>query len=1280
MNNTILGLDLGTNSIGWALVEVDAENMPIKVLGMGSRIIPLNTDDKDEFSKGKSISKNRERTTMRTQRKGYDRKQLRKAELKQILLQHNIYPDDDMIHLDSIDLWKLRNDAADETQSISPQQLGRILYMLNQKRGYKSARSDSNQDAKDTKYVEEVKSRYAELKITDQTIGQYFYHELANAKTNNQYFKVKEKVYPREAYIEEFDRIMNIQKSKHNFLTDELINDIKEKVIFYQRKLKSQKSLVSICELERFPVKYYDKETKEQKTTITGPKVAPKSSPLAQLCKIWETVNNISFKIKNPPDSKYKWSDAELNLEEKKAVVNYLHTHEKLTYKEFLKIIKKEEGEVFCNSQIKKGLQGNLTFAAISKTVSDSKLLRFEPQIVQKNNPNLYVDTESGDVIEIDNLIVNEDFVHEPLYRLWHIIYSIKDTTECEAALIKNFNFTAQQAKTLANIDFNKSAYANKSAKAMRKILPYLMQGYVYSKACEMAGYNHSNSKTREQQESTTPDEKLKLLSKNSLRQPVVEKILNQMILVVNTIIDRYGKPTQIRVELTRELKQSKDERASTEKLNSDNKKINAEVVLRLESLGIPTTNKFIQKYKFIMQVRGEVDDKGKVASYSLKNAQVTNQCIYCGKSFGLKEALTGDGFDVDHIVPKDLLFDDSQTNKVLVHRSCNSQKLNRTAYDYIASKSKEELDNYLLRVDDWYKRGIISYSKMLRLKVSYDDYLERKTKGKATQADKKLWENFIDRQLRQTQYISRKSVAILSEICNKVYVTEGTVTAKLRRLWGWEDVLLHLQLPKYKNLNMTETKEWTSDHGKHKHSKEEIKDWTKRDDHRHQALDALVVACTQQGFIHRINTLSASDTKDLMNEAIKNAKKNDGELFNEDIFNENNEDAKKYKEKLTKLEQYLISKRPENFTTKYVENQLANVLISYKPGKKVATKGVRKINVDGKKIVVQDKGIIVPRGALHEQQIYGKIKVTLRNVPIATLFEHADNIVSEKIKAKVFERIKSHTNDIKAAIKSLKKEPLFADEAKLKPLVSGTMYKDEIVYRYKVEGIVEKDLPYILDNTVRAIITQRLKDYNKDPKKAFQNLEENPIWFNKAKGIKITSVRCITGLSNMTALRIDENGKAKDFVKLGNNHHFSIFADEKDNYYDQITTFWEAVERKKQGLELINKSHEDGHDFKFSIQQNQMFVYKLNPSEVDFLNPKNKSLISEHLYRVQKMSKKSSGRIDIVFRHHLETNINDSKEVAMSERYLNIQSLGKLKLFTKVHINYLGEITKVGE
>lgn len=100
-------------------------------------------------------------------------------------------------------------------------------------------------------------------------------------------------------------------------------------------------------------------------------------------------------------------------------------------------------------------------------------------------------------------------------------------------------------------------------------------------------------------------------------------------------------------------------------------------------------------------------------------------------------------------------------------------------------------------------------------------------------------------------------------------------MTAELRHLWGWDDITMNLQMHKYKELGLTETVVWESEHGKRKHSKEVIKGWTKRDDHRHHAIDALIIACTKQGFIQRFNTLNASKTREDMQSEIEKAQWN---------------------------------------------------------------------------------------------------------------------------------------------------------------------------------------------------------------------------------------------------------------------------------------------------------------------------------------------------------------------------------------------------------------------
>ncbi|HOW30283.1 MAG TPA: type II CRISPR RNA-guided endonuclease Cas9 [Bacteroidales bacterium] len=1264
----ILGLDLGTNSIGWALIETEENGNPIRIIALGARIIPLDSDERDQFQKGQAISKNKDRTTARTQRKGYDRKQLRKSSLKRVLQKYGMSFSPELLNLPMVDLWKLRADAANPNTNITAEQLGRILYMLNQKRGYKSARSEANVDKKDTEYVEQVKSRYTEIKEKGQTAGQFFAQNLTAAHNNKQYYRVKEKVLPREAYEEEFDTIILAQKDKFNFLTNEVIDEIRNHIIYFQRKLKSQKGLVAICEFEGFETNVFNKTNNKEEIKFVGPHVAPKTSPLNQICKIWETVNNITFKRKNPEGSKYKWSDWTPNLEEKQKIADYLSTNANISLSDLLKLLDLKKEDVYANKQLLKGLQGNLTFSMLAEILgNESKCLSFNLEIEPTGETALLIDKKSGEILsENKRLIVKDSIEQQPLYQLWHTIYSIKDLTECKNALVKRFGFTIEIAEKLSKIDFNKQAYSNKSHKAIRKILPYLMQGFDYSQSCSLAGYNHSNSLTKEERDKSITYEQLKLLPKNSLRQPVVEKILNQMINVVNAIIEKYGKPHEIRVELARELKQSKDERNETDKQNSANKKINEEIIKRLQELGLPTTKRFIQKYKFIFPTR----DK------KITEAQVVNQCIYCGQTFNLTEALAGDNFDVDHIIPQALLFDDSQTNKVLVHRNCNSTKLNKTAYDFIAGKGEDALNEYLTRVDDWYKKGVISYGKMTRLKASYEQYLERKKHKKETEADKKLWESFIDRQLRETAYISRKARQILQRVCNNVTSTEGTVTAKLRELWGWDDVLMNLQMDKYRDLGQTEIKEWTSEHGRRKHAKEEITNWTKRDDHRHHAIDAIVIACTKQGYIQRINTLNSSDVRNEMNKEVEEAKI-------------------KYNEKLSLLEKYLVSQRPEGFDTKYIEKAADEILISFKSGKKVSTSSKLKATGQNK-----EKGVIVPRGALHEQSVYGKIKVSDTEKPIKYLFENSEKIINQLIRKKVQIRISEHDNDIKKAISSLKKNPIFIDADNSCPLEKALCYKEVSVLKYKIQDLTEKDIPDIVDKKVKAIVEQRLNQFNGNAKEAFKNT----VWYNEQQQIPIRTVRLFARplAEALVSIKKDEKGNDIGFAIPGNNHHVAIYQDMENNFSQHSCTLWHAVERKKYGLPVvirdtnqvwndvidkalpqsfINQLPADKLQLVYSMQQNEMYVLGMTHDEFNQASENNnKYLISKHLYLVW-----SVGDNQYWFRHHLETKNTDLKKTEgakESKRYLLFKSVGAFLAQhpIKVRINHLGEITKIGE
>lgn len=129
----ILGLDLGVASIGWALVE-EGDSI-VTIVALGSRIIPYDSTEGQDFVKGTGESRNAQRTKARTIRKGYDRYQLRRKFLVEMLVKNKMMPDEALKNAPKMHLWELRSKAV--TENISKQELGRLLLWFNQKRGYK---------------------------------------------------------------------------------------------------------------------------------------------------------------------------------------------------------------------------------------------------------------------------------------------------------------------------------------------------------------------------------------------------------------------------------------------------------------------------------------------------------------------------------------------------------------------------------------------------------------------------------------------------------------------------------------------------------------------------------------------------------------------------------------------------------------------------------------------------------------------------------------------------------------------------------------------------------------------------------------------------------------------------------------------------------------------------------------------------------------------------------------------------------------------------------------
>lgn len=1173
----ILGLDLGSSSIGWAIIEEysneilseGAATPKDKIVAIGSRIIPLGTDESTQFSKGQALTKNADRTKSRTQRKGYDRYQLRRALLIDKLKELGMH-DGTTLKLTKLELWEKRAKATSE--QISLLELGRVLCHINQKRGYRTVKSDYG-DKKQGDYVKNVLERHKSINEQGLTIGQFLYNGLVADPA----FRCKERIFPRIAYMEEYDAIMECQKKFYpTILTDETIAHIRNYIIFHQRPLKSCKHLVGECELERREI------VKGDRTINCGAKVAPRTSPLFQVCKIWESINNINIQNK-VNDSLH------ITLEQKQAIFNFMNTHEKLKATDLKSLlgIKSKEWQ-FGKAVGGTGLQGNTTYCKISKTIEKNKEYNHLLQFNLKTEDTELVNVETGEISETK--IIDKSFEKQPLYQLWHVLYSISDIEELKQVLKNKFNITNETViEELCQIDFVKEGYGNKSSRAIRKILPHLQNGIQYHEAKLMAGYNDVTP-TKEQNEARELAKELLPIKKGELRQPVVEKILNQLVNLVNALMKEYGNEQgrfdEIRVELSRELKQNKEEREATTKAIAKKQKENEEIARRIqEEYGLTPTRSRIQKYKMWEETE--------------------HICIYCGKTVNVKEFLLGFGVEVEHIIPRSVLFDDSFANKVCSCSECNKEKNNRTAYDYMKSKSEGEFQAYIERINDLAEK----YNPKLPIPLG----ISQTKRKKLLMPSNELPTDFIERQLRESQYIAKKAKEILQTICYNVHSTSGNITDFLRHIWGWDEVLHTLNFNRYKKAGLTEMVE-REVNGK-KIEVERIAGWSKRMDHRHHAIDALTIACTKQGYIQRINNLNS--LKEIS--------------FNS--FKEENQDSAT-RQRLTRLERYI--RMQSHFSTAEVEQAVEGIAVSFKSGKRAASIGKRYIHKGGKRICVQH-GILIPRGALSEESVYGQIQ-------------------------------DSYTG------------------------------KPEYVIKYKIGNITLKDLDSVVDKRIREILRERLEQFNGKPEKAFaEPLRDHqgniirsvrcrtglnatvPLRYNE-QNKPIAFVKPAN--NHHVAIYEDENGKLQEHIvtfwhaverkKFGIPTIVKNPAEVWDNITDRMS---EAFQNLLPESALWK--------FRFSMQQNEMFILGMEEELYNDAMQKNDyATLSRYLYRVQKLAHNN-----YCFRHHLETTVDDKYNGIKNEllskqmkKLIIIQSFGALleKNPHKVQISITGKITEI--
>lgn len=1429
---TILGLDLGTTSIGFAKVieDEDYNNSSVELIGV--RVNPLTTDEQNNFEKGKPVSVNADRTLKRGMRRNLDRYQLRRDNLIAILKDHQIINDDTLLAENGKGTthatYALRALAA--TEQISLEAFARVLLAINKKRGYKSSRKAKNEDEgqvidgmavakrlyeenltpgqlsyqllkegkkylpdfyrsdlvaecdkvweiqkqfypeiftedfkkhlegkgqratsaafwgkyafntaenkgsreekklqaykwrseavskqlskeaaayviteinndlnKSSGYLGAISDRSKELFFHKQTVGQYLYRQLQQ----NPHTRTKGQVFYRQDYMDEFEQIWETQATFYSQLTPQLKEEVRDVIIFYQRKLKSQKGLISFCEFESKEI-VTEKNGQNVKKRI-GLRVAPKASPLFQEFKIWQVLNNLEFRNKATkailvPDQEAKQQlfdelNCKGNLLATDAIkllghkpkdweANY-HTLEgnrtnRNLYNAYLKIL---ELEGYDEDLLKLSDSDDIDISKIEKSASEIK------KMVRSIFEVLAINTN---ILDFDAELDGKDFEQQTSYQLWHLLYSAEDDTRKYAPediftygndniglkkkLCEKFGFKPEHAKILVSIAFSDD-YGNLSSKAMRRIFPFIKE-LTYDKACLEAGYRHSAaSLTKEENDHRTLKPRLELLKKNELRSPVVEKILNQMVNVVNSLIKEENEKRkaqdlpedfhfdEIRIELARDLKKNAKERAEMTTNINEAKARHEKIVKILQAeFGVPNpTRNDIIRYKLYQELK----NNGYHDLY-------TNTYIP-------PDLLFSKSIDVDHIIPQMTLFDDSFSNKTIIFRKDNQDKGNKTAYDYILSKyGEEKAEDYINRISLLFDLG----------KKNKEEGISKAKFQKLQKRQSDIGDGFVERDLRETQYIAKKAKNMLLQICRNVVSTSGEITARLREDWDLVNVMQEINMPKFRASGLTEMIE-KKDGGQ----KERITDWSKRNDHRHHAMDALTIAFTRHSHIQYLNHLNArKDEANKWHPVVSKIEVKETELIYDDLGNR----KRKFKVPIPNFREV-------------VKEQLENVLVSHKAKNKVVTKNKNKTKSKaGEKVKTE----LTPRGQLHKETVYGKYRhYESKEEKVGTKFDAAtiQMVANPEYKKLLLERLLANDNDAKKAFggkNALNKNPIYLDEKKNELLPEKvkliwleenySIRKDVTPENFKDVKTIEK----ILDEGVKRILLRRMINFNNDPKKAFSDLDKNPIWINKAKGIAIRRVT-ISGVKNAESLHykkdhlgkkmLDDNGNPipVDFVSTGNNHHVAIYRDAEGNLQDKIVTLFDAVQLSALKEPVIDKTYNQGlgWQFLFTMKQNEMFVFPnektgFNPKEIDLLDPANKKLIGPNLFRVQKLSKVIYGNSavrDFAFRHHLETSVEDKRELN-GVTYKQLKSLSYLDHIVKVRINHIGRIISVGE
>lgn len=942
----ILGIDTGTNSLGWAIVEKQADEY--NLLDKGVNIFQEGV----KIEKGIESSKAAERTAHKAARVRNYRIKLRKIRLLRILSDAHLCPPLSKAELSAWRLkkeypkndlfmqWQGTDDESEKTpyayrhkclhecldfNSMTDRYiLGRAFYHMIQRRGFLSNRKD--QSADDTGKVKESISNLTQ-EMHDagyEYLGDYFYSLYNKGEKIRNHYTAR-----NEHYLAEFKAICEKQKLDKN-LGPEIVRQI-EKAIFDQRPLKSQKGQVGKCVFEKNKTK------------------CPSSHPMYEEFRMLSFINNI--KIQTPNDSALRPLSAEerelimpLFFRKSKKQFDFEDIAKKLAPKKQYGFYKKSsdaEMPYLFNYPMDTSVSGCPVTAALKDIFGDNWIDSLcETYTLAEGKSRLNV--------------VND---------IWHALFFYTDETKLAEFGKNRLQLDDEEAKKFCEISLP-SDYASLSLKAISKILPYLRRGLIYSHAVflgnlcevmpqyeweieemrnaaidniihEMNQIDSKDARTFEvcikeylKEQYHVSDEKLKKLYHPSMMEtyprvqrtnnhgvyqlgsPRIDSVRNPMAMrsmfrlrkLVNRLLEegKIDQDTEIHIEFARELNDA-NKRNAIALFTKDNQKKNDEA------------------RKKIIDIMGKDYDvkDDDILKYILWEEQ-GHICLYTGRQIAISDFVgTSQKFDIEHTIPRSVGGDSTRMNLTL----CDS-RFNR---DVKKTKLPAELPNHdeiMARINDWREkyesldgqiRKLKGKSKGATTKKQKDDII---SKRHLLELQRDYWrgkylrftmesvpDGFSRRQGTDISVISKYARLYLKSLFKHVYTVKGIATSDFRKIWGIQKV----------------------------YSKKE------RVNHVHHCIDAIVIACIG---LDEYNKLGA--------------------YYHDEENHEWYGMSKAY------------FKKPWSTFVEDIEKVQDEILVYHYTPDNMPKQGRRRILIDGKKVL--SKGDAA-RGSLHNDTYYGAIE-----------------------------------------------------------------------------------------------------------------------------------------------------------------------------------------------------------------------------------------------------------------------------------------------------------------